>query len=113
MGDTETTVGKWLAVNGAEKYTKAFFDKGYKELLDIPRDAIAALVSDGALAKKLADSFDQWTDPGPPSYRLVWESRIRASRQASGARGSGPVATDGEGARRAGVHHPVGDEGQR
>jgi hypothetical protein len=80
MGDTETTVGKWLAVNGAEKYTKAFFDGGYKELLDIPRDAIAALVSDGALAKKLADSFDQWTDPGledpPPT---AWSGSLESA----------------------------------
>ncbi|MBV9286386.1 MAG: hypothetical protein JO288_00945 [Hyphomicrobiales bacterium] len=68
MTDTDQTtlVGRWLLANKAGKYTKTFFDKGYKELRDIPENAIAEIVRDEpALAKKLAESLEKLTDNEP------------------------------------------------
>jgi MAC/Perforin domain len=75
MADTDKTtiVGQWLSVNGAGKYTKTFFDKGFKELRDLTEEAVSAIVSDDpALARKLAESLEELADPGSDPAPPPW-----------------------------------------
>ncbi len=75
--DATTVVGLWLRSNGAEKYTKAFFDKGYMEFRGIPEGAIAAIVDDdSALAAKLVDSFKKLADPGSGPAPPPWSGPL-------------------------------------
>jgi len=65
--DETTIVGKWLKALGAAKYTKVFFDRGYKELEEVTKDVIERLVEDKPLAAKLVASATALNDlrPGP------------------------------------------------
>jgi len=65
--DETTIVSKWLKALGAAKYTKVFFDRGYKELEEVTKDVIERLVEDKPLAAKLVASATALNDlrPGP------------------------------------------------